>query len=1394
MNKKIISLLIVAGMLSGYQCSMKAAALTELVCERSGNKLEFTGVSSEKNGKMMLKVYNSDYSAMQTNGFVFLDVVSTDENGRFSVTVAMPDTLADGSSATGEYIMVYSDGAERNTDTFMYTVAAEAAGIYEKLASEAADSLASELADALSDDAEKVGVDIDAFLKLGAEDRVKVCGWFVGMRTSDGPENVNILNDCIYAEYISVCGADERTSVAAAINPSYHETSYNTLSASEKEIIAAYLAGCSFTEYSEVSEAFAAGLVLVSISAARASELTEILTQNAVLLGIDGVSSYKKYAEMSSANQLKVNEKLVAAAGGSVTSISQLKSLLDNAVSDVLENKSSGKGSGSSGGSSSSPIVTKYDADGGEQPKTSGFSDTGDAPWARTAIEYLAENGIVAGYNDGRFGPNDYVTREAFVRMLLNASGLFEAGHTSTFIDVDASSWYAEYVACAQNKQIVSGITEDTFGVGSTLTRQDMAVIILRTAQMQGKTLGSLRDYERFNDQSELADYAIDAVKILYCANLINGMDDGSFAPNAPLTRAQAAKVLYDVYSGITPALSASSKNTKTVNLAQEQFEKRAEFLEAVGVLNKKSAEYKMSDTITLGGFVNMALNLAEDTEYAGDTITDAALLAAEKYSMLKAGFDAARVITVDEAVEILVKSIGYSPFVSAGEFNKKAGEIGLLKGIPQPGNTDLKADVAMTLLENATECAPVVVSNLSAANNTMTVLGDTTMLEHARDTYKYTGVVTGNRLTTIYSPEGVKEGYIEIDNTRYVCDNEQYGDYLGHRVTYYVREAEDDTVKYVTLRDENDSVVIESEDFLDISDDFGAISYSKNQTRRTMKINASPRVFYNGRFYGEYTAADFDMDRGTIEIVEGKGNDDTDMIFITSYETFVVDRVSNKKTAIFNKYSHSGASEKIDVEDALYDITKNGEEITVAELSEWDVLSVAATKNGVEPYYKIYVCDTKESAKTETYSNEDRTVESIGYIYDIAGSYYDSWAQGKGIGTVLEYGEYQIYYLDAFGRVAVVAKDLTVVSDAYAYVIKVWEDDEETFSMRYYDVGSEEIITLPLAEDVKINDKKCKNAGMVRSSALFDADARYTKQLIKYTISKSKEIAEIETATAVTDPDPTIFTKKSVSKSYTYENASFSHEMFLNSDAKVLCVPASGDNIDDYYVVDRSLLSTDKASQMSTNVTAYDFDEFLRSSMVVISYDAEGSLDLSDSLEILVVDSVTEGLTEDDEVMTKIKGSIGNYEAMEFFVEGKGVLPDAKKGDALYVRFNSKGRITHADTIFSLSDLLSSGNIYQNAKLVLQSEKNSKTQLYTGWLKDIDLNAGNGENIIVLDSETVIPVKLNGNSSKVIVYDAETEKTTVEDINALEKDDLIIVRLRYSTVKAIVAMKNVRN
>ena len=170
------------------------------------------------------------------------------------------------------------------------------------------------------------------------------------------------------------------------------------------------------------------------------------------------------------------------------------------------------------------------------------FSDLDGFDWAGDAIETLAKKGVLAGRGDGKFAPNDAVTREELVKIIIEAFGLSKDGAKCDFADVNSDRWSYSHIATATHLGIVMGNGEK-FNPSAEMTRQDMAVVLNRLANrlevnLNGKAL-------TFDDDSEISDYAKEAVSALSGAGIINGMGDGTFAPAASVTRAQAAKVIY---------------------------------------------------------------------------------------------------------------------------------------------------------------------------------------------------------------------------------------------------------------------------------------------------------------------------------------------------------------------------------------------------------------------------------------------------------------------------------------------------------------------------------------------------------------------------------------------------------------------------------------------------------------------------------------------------------------------------------------------------------------------------------------------------------------------------------------------------------------------------------
>jgi len=186
------------------------------------------------------------------------------------------------------------------------------------------------------------------------------------------------------------------------------------------------------------------------------------------------------------------------------------------------------------------------------------FYDVPDDHWAADAINALALRGIVNGVGDNMFAPDYNVTREQFVRMVVNVLGLTKSGTATNFADVDESEWYAPYIAVAAENGIIKGIADDEFGVGLHITRQDMATIKHRALDLE------LNENEMpFTDAEHIAYYAETAVAALYGANLITGYPDGTFRPRSNLTRAEAATIIYRALEHMA-RVNAQSDSTVT--------------------------------------------------------------------------------------------------------------------------------------------------------------------------------------------------------------------------------------------------------------------------------------------------------------------------------------------------------------------------------------------------------------------------------------------------------------------------------------------------------------------------------------------------------------------------------------------------------------------------------------------------------------------------------------------------------------------------------------------------------------------------------------------------------------------------------------------------------------
>jgi hypothetical protein len=173
----------------------------------------------------------------------------------------------------------------------------------------------------------------------------------------------------------------------------------------------------------------------------------------------------------------------------------------------------------------------------------SSFRDIDKLDWAKTSIEALAAREIVKGTEESIFNPDVTVTRAEFVKMLMLTLNLKVDRTSSSFIDVKADVWYADYIGSAQALGIVEGKPDGSFGIHDPISRQDISVMTYRAAQLTGTPFEG--GEVNFTDGNLISEYAKAAVGAMQKAEILTGFTDGSFAPRAQATRAQAAVMIY---------------------------------------------------------------------------------------------------------------------------------------------------------------------------------------------------------------------------------------------------------------------------------------------------------------------------------------------------------------------------------------------------------------------------------------------------------------------------------------------------------------------------------------------------------------------------------------------------------------------------------------------------------------------------------------------------------------------------------------------------------------------------------------------------------------------------------------------------------------------------------
>ncbi|CDQ18935.1 N-acetylmuramoyl-L-alanine amidase LytC precursor [Halobacillus karajensis] len=169
------------------------------------------------------------------------------------------------------------------------------------------------------------------------------------------------------------------------------------------------------------------------------------------------------------------------------------------------------------------------------QGKASAFHDVPEK--YETEIHYLIDRGIIKGYPNGNFGPDDPVTREQAATMVGRALGLDGRQRNTVFPEVDASSYASGYIQSAYEEGIITGFTDGTYRPKKAMTRGGMAYLISKAFSLEEQSSVWYSDVSRSGSQYE-------AINKITTAGIANGYSDGTFRPTQSITRTEFSLLL----------------------------------------------------------------------------------------------------------------------------------------------------------------------------------------------------------------------------------------------------------------------------------------------------------------------------------------------------------------------------------------------------------------------------------------------------------------------------------------------------------------------------------------------------------------------------------------------------------------------------------------------------------------------------------------------------------------------------------------------------------------------------------------------------------------------------------------------------------------------------------
>ena len=564
-----------------------------------------------------------------------------------------------------------------------------------------------------------------------------------------------------------------------------------------------------------------------------------------------------------------------------------------------------------------------------------------------------------------------------------------------------------------------------------------------------------------------------------------------------------------------------------------------------------------------------------------------------------------------------------------------------------------------------------------------------------------------------------------------------------------------------------NRIITVSSEEIATRSVTAEKFCYYQDGRSKSEQIPKSATLIYNGGQI-KISAEALCPELGTVTLIDNDSDGQIDVIRVMDYRTIQVSGISKSSYTITDKMG--GESIELDPKSIDYDVVleKDGQPATFESIEMDDIISYAASSgNKKDIKYGII------SSKTVTGVLGEVAEDSV----TIGEQEYPI---GRSLQGSLSAGEEGEFYLDFTGRIVAKKSAADVV---YGYLNDLYMDTFGSVQAQIFTENDRWVI-LDVNEKLKFNGTggySCKAFYLYCTEELEDY-----RQLITYTVSADRKINRIDFAQSFTEYseeeekaiDENIFRLSHEEEAANYRSGlkSFNNAIMLKDDTKIFMVPiqekGTKADLDDFYMITPSSLEADKRYY---NIRGYDMDRARYAKVCLL---VGNTMSIDKMGNIMIVDSIGKGVGTDGDEVDVIAGMYKGA-MVKVYTKDKELLkdfPSLGKGDIIQFSLDASGNVGQVELCYDYTKGETPSEILSGALYARGTFIGGEVYYADYQNQRLLLNSGSGKAVLYTNAST-----------KVYVYDTQTEEFSVGEFSDIEKGSYLLTKTTYYRADEIV-------